>query len=91
MSLWLAFLFGFGFVYRAKTLAEEQELAANLGAPYHAYAERVPAFLPTRGALEGLGSQRFSWEIYRRNREYECILGSMALLVYLFWRSRHAF
>jgi protein-S-isoprenylcysteine O-methyltransferase Ste14 len=89
--VWAAFLFGFGFIYRAKTLSEEVELAANLGAPYRAYAERVPPFLPTRGRVDGLGNQRFSGELYRRNREYECILGSVALLLYLSYRARYAF
>jgi len=83
----LAFLLGFGVVYRAKTLAEEDELAANLGEAYRAYARQVPAFLPSRGHIEGLGPQRFSLELYRRNREWECILGSAALLVFLFWRA----
>ena len=85
----LAFLLGFGVVYRAKTLAEEKELASNLGNPYRDYAKRVPPFLPTQGHVEGLGSQRFSWEIYKRNREYECIFGAVAVLGYLYWRYAH--
>jgi protein-S-isoprenylcysteine O-methyltransferase Ste14 len=84
----LAFLLGFGIVYRAKTLSEERELAANLGLPYETYARQVPAFLPTRGPVRGLGSQRFSWELYKRNREYECVLGSVVILLFLYlqWR-----
>ena len=83
------FLLGFGVMYRAKTLAEEKELAVNLGTSYATYARQVPAFLPTQGRVSGLGNQRFSWELYRRNREYECLLGSAALLLFLFWRYRH--
>jgi len=85
-----AFVVGFGVVYRTKTLAEEKELAENLGDPYRAYAARVPAFVPVRGHIAGLGKQRFSWEIYRRNREFECIIGSVAVLLYLFLRAKHA-
>ena len=84
-----AYLLGFGFLYGAKTLAEEKELAADLGGPYLAYAREVPAFLPWRGRVRGLGPQRFSWEIYRRNREYNCVLGSVAILIYLVWKFRH--
>jgi len=84
-----AFLLGFGTIYRAKTLAEEKELAESLGAPYQAYARAVPAFLPLRGCVGGLGAQRFSWELYKRNREYECILGGVALLAYLYWRFQY--
>ena len=75
----------------AKTLAEEQELAITLGEPYRQYARQVPPFLPTQGHASGLGEQRFSWEIYRRNREYECVLGSAALWLYLFWRTHYGF
>jgi protein-S-isoprenylcysteine O-methyltransferase Ste14 len=81
--LWLAFLLGFGVVYRAKSVAEEKELLANLGEPYQHYAERVPAFWPTRGHVQGLGEQRFSGEVYRRNREYQCLLGSAAVFAVL--------
>ena len=86
-----AFIVGFGVVYRTKTLAEERELALNLGDPYRAYAARVPAFLPIRGHIADLGKQRFSWEIYRRNREFECVIGSVAVLIYLFLRAKHVF
>ena len=85
--VFVLFIVGFGIVYRAKTLAEEKELADNLGAPYTTYAQQVPPFLPIRGHVHGLGAQRFSWEIYRRNREYQCILGSVALLVFLWLKS----
>jgi protein-S-isoprenylcysteine O-methyltransferase Ste14 len=87
----LAFLLGFGVIYRAKALAEEQELATNLGEPYRTYAGRVPPFIPTRGRVGGLGEQRFSWELYRRNQEYECLLGSAVVLLYLYVRYRHGF
>jgi protein-S-isoprenylcysteine O-methyltransferase Ste14 len=87
----LAFLIGFGVIYRAKMLAEETELTRNLGAPYLDYARKVPPFVPTRGRVAGLGQQRFSWELYRRNQEYECLLGSAAVLLYLYVRYRHGF
>ena len=89
VAITVSFLLGFGIVYRAKTLAEERELVTNLGAPYQTYAQKVPPFLPVRGYVAGLGQQRFSWEIYRRNREYECLLGSAALLIYLYGRYRY--
>jgi len=89
VSIGMVFLVSFGFIYSAKTLAEEKELASALGEPYVHYAGQVPAFLPFHGRVSGLGPQRFSWEIYRRNREYECLLGSAALLIYLYWRSTH--
>lgn len=84
-----SFLVGFGIMYRSKTLAEERELATHLGEPYISYARQVPPFLPTRGRVGGLGEQHFSWELFRRNREYECWLGSAVLLLYLYVKYLH--
>lgn len=86
---WMIALAGFLSVYRAKTLAEEKELAASLGPAYETYRKRVPAFLPLRGKVRGLGLQRFSWELYRRNREYRCVLGSALMAMFLIWRTLH--
>ncbi len=91
VAIGLAFLLGFGVVYRAKTLAEEKELAENLGEPYRDYARQVPPFLPTRGRVRELGAHHFSVELYTRNREYECILGSAAVLVFLGLRYCYGF
>ncbi len=85
-----AFFLGFGVIYRAKALAEGVELETYLGDPYRSYAAQVPPFLPTKGYVQGLGEQHFSWELYKRNREYECILGSIAILVYLYLRFSYA-
>lgn len=89
IGLWLSFLIGFCVVYRAKSRAEEKELLSGLGEPYRRYAERVPAFWPMRGHVKGLGEQRFSWEVYRRNREHQCLLGSAAVFIVLLWRYSH--
>ncbi len=82
-SLWILFGLGFGLVYRAKTLAEERELQQNLGEEYVNYQSKVPAFLPFYGKAKGLSSQTFSAELYRRNREYQCLLGSFAIIILL--------
>jgi len=81
--IWVAYLLAYGLVYPAKTRAEEGELTANLGEDYVRYAARVPRFVPRLFAVRGLGVQRFSGELYRRNREYQCILGCSAVLAFL--------
>ena len=83
---WAIFFLGFWAVYRAKSLAEERELIRSLGPSYQDYRKQVPAFLPVRGKVGGLGMQRFSGELYRRNREYRCVLGAVLVLMFLFWR-----
>ncbi len=89
--LFTTYFLGFGVVYRLKTLAEEKELADHLGDAYRRYAEQVPPFLPVKGKVSGLGVQTFSKELYKANREYECVLGCLGVLGFLFWRMIHAF
>ncbi len=84
--LWALFLFGFAILYWAKSRAEEKELVASLGRDYEMYAAKVPAFLPVRGRVADLGPQRFSGELYHRNREYQCIVGTLAVLGMLYGR-----
>lgn len=86
MLVWAAFFLGFGVVYPAKSKAEERELEKSLGEPYLQYRAQVPAYLPWRGKVSGLGVQHFSRELYRRNREYQCLLGSAAVLAFLGFR-----
>ncbi len=91
LGFWGFFFLSFFVVYRSKSSREEAELAAALGAPYEQYREKVPALLPGRGRVVGLGNQRFSGALYRRNREYRCWLGSAAVLLILFLKRLHGF
>jgi protein-S-isoprenylcysteine O-methyltransferase Ste14 len=86
---WAIYAAGFLFMYMTKSQAEEAELTRALGSDYETYRRKVPAILPVRGKVSGLGVQRFSSELYRRNREYQCLWGSLAVLVFLLWRSAH--
>jgi len=81
--LWAAYLLSYGVIYPAKVRAEEGELRAGLGADYERYAAQVPRFLPVRGHVDGLGEQRFSAELYKRNKEWQCIVGCAAVLGFL--------
>jgi protein-S-isoprenylcysteine O-methyltransferase Ste14 len=73
-SALLALLFAavFLLVYLPAIELEEQHLTAILPG-YTAYAARVPLITPRWSALRG--AQRFSLAQYRRNREYEALLG----------------
>jgi protein-S-isoprenylcysteine O-methyltransferase Ste14 len=88
---WFVFVVGFLTLYRAKSLSEEQELIRSLGSAYGEYAAKVPAFFPSRGKVSSLGTQRFSRELFRRNREYQCLLGCAAVLVLLALRLHYGF
>jgi protein-S-isoprenylcysteine O-methyltransferase Ste14 len=79
----LAVLFAavFILIYLPVIELEEQHLR-HLFPDFEAYAQRVPALLPTRPASHS--DRNFRWALYVRNREYQALLGwlsGMALLV----------
>lgn len=84
--LWAGFLVTVGVIYPAKIKAEEKELIVLLNGPYEKYARQVPSFLPWKGRVPGLGDQHFSLQTYLDNREYQCLLGSLGILLFLFAR-----
>jgi protein-S-isoprenylcysteine O-methyltransferase Ste14 len=65
--------------YPATLRSEESELAREYGDAFREYAARVPLFWPRPPRLAVAG-QKFSWALYRRNREYNAALG-MAVVV----------
>jgi hypothetical protein len=68
---------------------EQAELKALYGAAFAEYASQVPAFWP-RLSPATASTERFSWPLYRRNREYEASIGlavAMAILcILMLWR-----
>jgi len=79
----LGVLFGvvFLFIYLPAIELEEQHLR-KLFPEFAAYAERVPALWPTFARVTR--AERFRWELYVRNREYQAAIGFLvgtALLV----------
>jgi protein-S-isoprenylcysteine O-methyltransferase Ste14 len=71
---WLAVLFGavFLLIYVPAIELEEQHLR-RLFPSFAAYAERVPALWPTLAPKRS--DQRFRWDLYVRNREYQALVG----------------
>ena len=78
-----------GIFYPVVIRREQTELEAHYGAAFVEYASRVPAFWP-RLTPAMASSERFSWPLYRKNREYEAAIGlavAMAILFLLMlWR-----
>jgi len=61
---------------------EQAELKTLYGAAFAEYASQVPAFWP-RLSPAMASKERFSWPLYRQNREYEAAIGltvAMAIL-----------
>lgn len=84
--MWAGFLVVLAVIYPAKIKAEEQELVVLLNGPYEDYIRQVPSFLPWKGRVPGLGDQSFRLQTYVANREYQCLLGSIGILIILFAR-----
>ncbi|HEX4276644.1 MAG TPA: methyltransferase [Bryobacteraceae bacterium] len=85
-SIGLALLFTtlFALVYLPAIELEEQHLTAILPG-YRAFAQRVPLLIPRWPA--NFGPDRFSAALYRRNREYQALLGWALAAVWLFARA----
>jgi protein-S-isoprenylcysteine O-methyltransferase Ste14 len=95
MRSWLAaalILVYFALVYTFVMRREEMELHGKHGAAFDAYAAAVPLFFPrlAPGSLPGGTSGTFSWGQYKRNHEYEALVGFLLFLILLavLWRWR---
>jgi protein-S-isoprenylcysteine O-methyltransferase Ste14 len=81
----------FSVFYYAVMRNEEDELRSRFGVVFDRYAARVPLFFP-RGFAEppetlphsgGARQSDFSWEQYRRNREYRALIGTLLGLAFV--------
>jgi protein-S-isoprenylcysteine O-methyltransferase Ste14 len=73
----------FLLIYLPVVELEEQHLR-SLFPDYDAYARRVPQLLPR---FSGSSSKRFRWSIYRKNQEFQALLGFLAGAIVLFWKA----
>lgn len=68
---------------------EQAELRTLYGDAFVEYASQVPAFWP-RLSPATASTERFSWPLYQKNREYEAAIGlavAMAILwILILWR-----
>ncbi len=80
--LGLAFLVLFFAIYWPVIRYEEESLAHQFEETYKRYAAVVPLLIPN-GRRAPSSGEKFRWERYRRNREYEAALGVLAGLVFL--------
>ena len=78
----------FGVFYYAVMRNEESDLRKRFGQPFEEYFAQVPLFFPTLFVRapepvppESSASSPFSWAQYRKNREYQALIGVIAGLV----------
>jgi protein-S-isoprenylcysteine O-methyltransferase Ste14 len=61
---------------------EQTELKTLYGEAFGEYASRVPPFWPRLSPATS-SSERFSWALYRQNREYEAAIGLVVAMAVL--------
>ncbi len=83
----------FAIFYYAVMRNEEEDLRRRFGGAFDEYAARVPLFFPRHLAKPGEKSSAhkppakgFSWALYRGNREYKALIGTIAGLGLLWVR-----
>ncbi len=79
----------FAIFYYAVMRNEESDLRSRYGRAFEDYAARVPFFFPrvSKRMSEFPAAQRaFSWSQYRRNREYQALIGTLAGLGIVWFR-----
>jgi protein-S-isoprenylcysteine O-methyltransferase Ste14 len=84
-ALFLGIMIFFVGVYWPVMRQEEEHLHAVFGEEFRVYSREVPLFLPWKGPSQrGRGQHSFTWGQYRRNREYNALLGFCGAVAGLF-------
>ena len=78
--LWLLFIIYFSSVYRWTVVAEEEKMARLFPNEWAGYVSRIPCFWPSRFFPLPEIHGAFSLEQWLHNREYNAILGALAVL-----------
>lgn len=80
---WLALIFAavFLLVYLPVVELEEQHLR-QIFPNYHDYASKIARFIP-RGRWTAGSDAKFTWSLYRKNEEYQALLGLLIAYVWL--------
>ncbi len=83
-SVWIAVALTFLFlvIYWPVILGEEEYLRAQF-AGFEEYCSRVPRLLPRPWAAQSAVSGSFSFDLYRKHREYNSIFGSFCVYLVL--------
>lgn len=70
-------------------LRDEREMRTRFPGEYAAYAAAVPRLFPRARPGFDRSGERFSGDLYWRNREYKALAGYLAALLLLYWRMRY--
>jgi len=89
---WLIMTVSFTLIYRVQIKAEEEFLLSAYGSEFERYRERINALLPRPCGLSGFfDGGAYSWEIFRKNKEWRGFLGMLALAAVVAARIKYGF
>jgi protein-S-isoprenylcysteine O-methyltransferase Ste14 len=75
VSLWVIFLFLFGWIYPQRIKGEEQSLEKYFGDAWRVFTARNHRFLPSAHPFRRVDADRFLWSRYLKNKEYNAAIG----------------
>ncbi len=81
-SWWCVLIFAAYFlIFYPPVIKEERERMKRLfPEKYDQYKDQVPLFFPRLKPLFSAGTIKFSWSLYKKNREYRALVGAI-----IFW------
>jgi hypothetical protein len=78
------FMANFLIIYPTVIRAEKERMSQLFPEKYREYSEHVPLFFPTlRPKLPRDPESRFSWELYKQNKENRAVLGAVIFYAFL--------
>jgi protein-S-isoprenylcysteine O-methyltransferase Ste14 len=87
LIIWSVFLFLFFGVYPRRIRQEEQSLEKYFGDAWREFTRRNHRFLPRLVPVRRPDPSSFEWARYRKNREYQALLGWLAGVLALYLKS----
>jgi hypothetical protein len=71
-------------IYLPVVELEEQHLRTLFGRAFAEYERRVPRLIPTLVPMTS--KRRFQWSVYKRNEEYQALIGFLIGVAVLIWK-----
>lgn len=84
-SWWVVALFVlyFAIFYPLAIIQESKRMKELFPEEYEAYRKKVPLFFPSVRKKNDLSSERFSWALYKQNKEYRALVATAAFWLIL--------
>lgn len=76
----VVFLVYFLLFYPVVIFREKKRLEGFFPIKYEDFSKRVPLFFPSLKPALPANKNRFSWEVYKKNKEYRAIIGTIIFL-----------